>query len=129
MDFATIVFIFIIFILAVLLLTSSAIGMKLYNEYNSLLSSAYPNQQNLHNEWEKSYKVSKDTLWAGIGIGAIIIAIIIFYIIYLLATGQRRRIINETMDGIDDAIRRTLHKMGVQENKPRSVYNFNESYA
>ena len=88
MDFATIVFIFIIFILAILLLTSSAIGLKLYNGYFDFLKTAEPNKPELQDIVKKSNNMTVKYLWGGVGIGAGIIGCIILYIIFLIVSGQ-----------------------------------------
>jgi hypothetical protein len=71
-----------VFLLCILLLTSSGIGIKFYNEYNDFLKSRQIGDQ--YNAWEKSNKMSRDYLWGAIATGSIIIfGLIIFFIVML----------------------------------------------
>jgi hypothetical protein len=82
MEFSYAMLLIIIFLLCILLLASSGIGIKIYNEYNDFLKSRQSVDN--YNAWEKSNKISRDYLWGAIGTAGIILFGLIIYIIVVL---------------------------------------------
>jgi len=86
MEFSLGMLLIIVFLLCILLLTSSGIGIKLYNEYNDFLKSHQ--SEDTYDAWSRSYKMSRDYLWGAIGTGSIILFGLIIYLIVILKNSR-----------------------------------------
>jgi hypothetical protein len=87
MNFTLGMLLIVVFLLCILLLTSSGIGIKFYNDYNDFLKSRQTGDQ--YNAWEKSNKMTKDYLWGAIGTGSIILFGLIIFLIVMLRYNKK----------------------------------------